>query len=107
MYAHKHISIGFFKKEKETTYVNTYQKVSRSLIDKFEKEFYSLIDNAYTDKIIDKQIREFVRTPYPVIPTFYSLPKVHKYKIPPPGRPIVSGCGSITENLSKFIDEQI
>lgn len=77
------------------------------MIDKFEKEFYSFIDNAYIDKVIDKQIWDFVQTPYPVIPTFYSLPKEHKNKIPSPGRPIVSGCGSLTENLSKFIDEQI
>ena len=42
-------------------------------------------------------------------PVFYVLPKTHK---PPdknlplqyPGRPIVSACNSITENISKYID---
>ena len=37
----------------------------------------------------------------------YLIPKVHKQHPPgelPPGRPIVSGCGSITENISKFVD---
>ena len=38
---------------------------------------------------------------------FYELFKAHKdHVFPelPPERPIVSGCGSITENISKFLD---
>ena len=38
---------------------------------------------------------------------FYQLFKVHKAHNPPnlpQGRPIISGCGSITENLSLFVD---
>ena len=35
---------------------------------------------------------------------FYHLPKIHKTLDHPPGRPIVSGCGGPTENLSKLID---
>ena len=38
---------------------------------------------------------------------FYQIFKVHKKHTPPalpPGRPIISGCGSLTENLSLFVD---
>ena len=38
---------------------------------------------------------------------FYQIFKVHKSHAPgslPPGRPIISGNGSITENISRFID---
>ena len=38
---------------------------------------------------------------------FYQLFKVHKKHNPPelpPGRPIISGCGSITEKISLFVD---
>ena len=35
---------------------------------------------------------------------FYMLPKIHKTKINPPGRPIVSGNGCPTERISQFID---
>ena len=33
---------------------------------------------------------------------FYLLPKIHKRGVP--GRPVVSSCGSITENVSKLVD---
>jgi hypothetical protein len=36
--------------------------------------------------------------------TFYHLPKVHKRRDNPPGRPIVSGIGGPTEKLSKLVD---
>ena len=38
---------------------------------------------------------------------FYELFKVYKVHSPPnlpPGRPVISGCGSFTENISKFVD---
>ena len=38
---------------------------------------------------------------------FYQIFKVHKPHPPlslPPGRPIISGRGSITENISRFVD---
>ena len=38
---------------------------------------------------------------------FYHIFKVHKKHTPPnlpPGRPIVSGCNSITEKISEFVD---
>ena len=41
---------------------------------------------------------------------FYMIYKVHKAHSPPslpPGRPIISGSGSITENISKFVDFHI
>ena len=36
--------------------------------------------------------------------TFYHLPKIHKSKERPPGRPIVSGVSGPTEKISKLID---
>ena len=35
---------------------------------------------------------------------FYMLPKIHKRKTDPPGRPIVSGNGCPTERISQFVD---
>ena len=36
--------------------------------------------------------------------TFYHVPKIHKNRESPPGRPIVSGIGGPTERLSKLVD---
>lgn len=37
-------------------------------------------------------------------PIFYTLPKIHKPGFPPPGRPIISGCDSLLDPLSKYLD---
>ena len=37
-------------------------------------------------------------------PILYLLPKIHKGKTPPPGRPIVSDVNSHTEKIFRLID---
>lgn len=81
-----------------------YKLIPRLLIEKFDKEFYSLVDSAYLYNTINKQTWDYIRASHSSISTFYSLPKIHKDKEHPPGRPIVSGRGGLTENLSRFID---
>ena len=39
---------------------------------------------------------------HPKLPTFYLLPKIHKFNNP--GRPIVSACSCPTEHISKYPD---
>ena len=38
---------------------------------------------------------------------FYILPKIHKNKQNPPGRPIVSANSHPTENISQFVDSHL
>ena len=40
----------------------------------------------------------------PKFARFYLLPKVHKRLYDVPGRPVISNCGSYTENISSFLD---
>ncbi|CAJ0933915.1 unnamed protein product [Ranitomeya imitator] len=63
----------------------------------FKNQLEEIIYSALDNNTITKKEADFLITPTPVIPTFYALPKVHKSLVEPPGRPIVSGIGSIFE----------
>lgn len=45
--------------------------------------------------------------PFPKIPVFYALPKLHKRVMPPSGRPIVAGIGNSSEKASILIDDYL
>ncbi|XP_062826329.1 uncharacterized protein LOC134296130 [Anolis carolinensis] len=56
---------------------------------------------------ISEDVYKFLHTPWPRIPVLYTLPKIHKNIRPVPGRPIVSGSGSVLEPLAKFVDHYL
>lgn len=71
----------------------------------------SIVDNLFDSKLIDSKQRDFLYPPDPPRPRiFYLLPKIHKpiESWPsgdmPPGRPIISNCGSETNHIAKYID---
>ena len=37
----------------------------------------------------------------------YLLPKIHERLNDVPGRPVISNCGTLTENLSEFLDHHL
>lgn len=84
-----------------------YRKISASLVDGFNQEFYRLVDEAFIMGAITGELLDFIRTKHPRIPTMYALPKVHKDLHNPPGRPIISGNGSISEGISQVIDQHL
>ncbi|XP_068098328.1 potassium-transporting ATPase alpha chain 2-like [Hyperolius riggenbachi] len=53
---------------------------------------------------ISKQLGEGLLPEFPIKPVWYFLPKVHRDPVCPPGRPIVSARGSLTEPLSRYLD---
>jgi hypothetical protein len=65
------------------------------------------LKGAFERKEISTQEFEAMSTDEKGPGKLYQLYKVHKKHNPPelpPGRPVISGCGSITENLSLFVD---
>uniref|UniRef100_A0A803K3M7 Reverse transcriptase domain-containing protein n=1 Tax=Xenopus tropicalis TaxID=8364 RepID=A0A803K3M7_XENTR len=71
---------------------------------KIKNTIDTMVYDAFLMGTIDKSTRDFLTTEFPKIPLLYILPKIHKTLINPPGRPIVSGVGSVLEPLSKFVD---
>ena len=64
------------------------------------------LTNLYTKGDIDDTLYNYLNPTPPLrTPIFYLLPKIHKPNIP--GRPIISGCGSPTEKISKYLDHYL
>ncbi|XP_072010869.1 uncharacterized protein [Engystomops pustulosus] len=76
-------------------------------VDQFVKavsqEFSKINDQAVKNKVFDTDLAECLKQTDPTIPTLYLLPKVHKHPKIPPGRPIISGTGSLTANTVRAI----
>lgn len=74
-----------------------YKGISPLMVDIFNKEYYSLVDNAFRDSIINQTVCEYIRTLHPRTPTFCSLPKTNKKGQIITGCSIVLGSGNLTE----------
>ncbi|CAH2250348.1 Hypothetical predicted protein, partial [Pelobates cultripes] len=60
---------------------------------------------ALSKGIISDGEYKYMNLKYPRIPVFYTLPKIHKNPLFPPGRPIVSGTGSIFQHPAEILDK--
>ena len=85
--------------------VDYYRQTNIDPTNKFTKELRDLI------KTFPKDDQSKLRGAIPEDPkpgTFYTLPKIHKQgtpEYPIPGRPIVSGIGTLTENISSVVEK--
>jgi len=66
-----------------------------------------IVNGMATREEISEKCREYLIEYEPRTARFYTLPKIHKNKFPPPGRPIISGNGCPTERISQFVDHFI
>lgn len=81
-----------------------YRPISQTVKESYYREFRNIITCALSNGLIDKQTWSYLNIQEPIVPTFYALLKVHKSLTNPPSRPILSGCGCLTENASCLID---
>uniref|UniRef100_A0A8C5QJI9 Reverse transcriptase domain-containing protein n=1 Tax=Leptobrachium leishanense TaxID=445787 RepID=A0A8C5QJI9_9ANUR len=84
---------------------NTYQVLSTNPTDLYSSELRNILNEALGQDLISKNEFQFMNPNQPTISTFYALPKMHKGKIPPPGRRIVSDRNNLTQNSSIYIDK--
>ncbi|XP_053548919.1 cilia- and flagella-associated protein 46-like [Bombina bombina] len=98
----------------ETNYVNEvkrqlknkdqYMALQLNPIASIQTVLLLLLNKARKDGVINKRECDYLYTKFPRVPVFYCIPKLHKNLRDPPGHPIISGIGSITENLGNYVD---
>ncbi|CAJ0954326.1 unnamed protein product [Ranitomeya imitator] len=82
-----------------------YKKITCDPTAGFQRELQLLIDDSLNNGLIDQKLSEFLFVNSPITPVLYTLPKIHKDLLNPPGRPIVSGRGSMCNKVSIFLDK--
>lgn len=81
-----------------------YEPTQTNLTSEHNTEVKAALDAMLTGGEIDMSVYTYLYIKEPKTPSFYLLPKIHKGKIPPPGRPIVSANNCPTERISGFVD---
>ena len=85
--------------------VKFYKKLERNPISETKTRIHEGLNILLEQGMITKSEHTFMKVDFPITPVFYTLPKIHKqFTDVPPGRPIVSAIGSLTENMSAFVD---
>lgn len=92
--AHRQLSESAFYKVLPSDPTNDYKLIVK-------EKLTELVQN---QEITETTARSLIPLS-PVAGRFYLLPKIHKNNNP--GRPIVSGIGTVTENLSRYVDSLI
>jgi hypothetical protein len=83
---------------------NFYRETKDDLTHFHNELINNLIDHLEDNKEISKKCGAYLRNEKPRTSQLYLLPKVHKNKLPMPGRPIVSANNSPTERISELAD---
>jgi len=81
-----------------------YKKVEYDLTAQHMQVVQRYINNMYLNGEIDIKTCIYLTDRECRTARLYLLPKIHKGKIPPPGRPIVSANGCPTEKISQLVD---
>ena len=81
-----------------------YMPLTENLTTKYRTKVVNLIDSMFEQEEISLKTYRYLMEGGNRTPIFYMLPKIHKKKNPPPGRPIVSSCDCPTEKISQLTD---
>ena len=96
--------------EKQSSTQNYYKKVSELDLEREKAKIYNNLEEALNNKVITDEELNAMNPEDKNPGKFYCNFKIHKPHTPlstPPPRPIVSGSGSITENIGIYLENQI
>lgn len=98
------------QKQTDGTSEPYYEKVDEKHLKKAKNNIKTTLEKAVEDELINKEEFSHMDPSDKKAAKFYSIYKVHK-EVPegliPPLRPIISNCGSITENIGVFVQHHI
>ncbi|KAM4048903.1 uncharacterized protein ACNLHF_019489 [Anomaloglossus baeobatrachus] len=83
----------------------TYQKIPSDPVFKIQQRIQNFLSIHLDKGTIDQTTRTFLTKLHPITPVFYTLPKIHKSLINPPGRPIVASTESVLSPLSIYLEK--
>ena len=86
--------------------VNLNEKLIKDLTEISNKIFRSLKNGGF---ITDKELKYFSFDNKRVcnLEKLFFLPQIHKILFNVPGRPVISNCATLTEKVSKFLDNHL
>ena len=80
-----------------------YRKLDYDPTEEFRNKIHKELECMFAEKEISEKTVLFLIKGGKRRSIFYMLPKIHKNKVPPPGRPIVSSVNSPTEKISMLL----
>lgn len=85
----------------------TYVKLLGNPTNKYKKELELLVDLGTKKGILNRKESKYLIPEAFRIPIIYTVPKIHKCKENPLGRPIVNGIDSLTSRMGQYLDYYI
>lgn len=86
---------------------STYVKLLGNPTTQYKKELEKLVHLGIKKEVLNKKESKFLIPESCRIPVIYTVLKLHKDKINPPGRPIVNGIESLTSRMGQYFDNFI
>ncbi|CAJ0939001.1 unnamed protein product [Ranitomeya imitator] len=83
---------------------STYTQIPYDPTKEFQIHLEKLLVDGLSTGAITQKIYDYLNIKHPVIPIYHAFPKIHKNVFPPPFRAIISGIGSLSENLGEWVD---
>jgi peptide-methionine (R)-S-oxide reductase len=81
-----------------------YKQMSEDLTLTHNETVMITIQRLVNKNELAEETGDYLYIKAPRTPKFYMLPKIHKNKLPPPGRPIISANDCPTERISALVD---
>ncbi|CAJ0943928.1 unnamed protein product [Ranitomeya imitator] len=85
--------------------LGTYRLVSSNPTFDIARVIKGFIDHHLQEGSIDEKLGDYLFNQHPVLPVFYTLPKIHKHSTRPPGRPIVASTNSLLSPLAITLEK--